>query len=125
MPGWTADELKRIGEAEELDLASMRRDGTLRKPVTMWVVRVGDDLFVRAYKGRTSPWFVGAISHHEGHVSAGGVEKDVKFVEAGGETLHERVDAAYRSKYHRYAGSILASVLTTDAQAATIRLAVK
>jgi len=30
MPAWTNDELNKIGDAEELDLASVRRDGTLR-----------------------------------------------------------------------------------------------
>jgi hypothetical protein len=41
---WTSDELDRIGWAEELEIASLRRDGTLRKPVTIWVARHGDDL---------------------------------------------------------------------------------
>ena len=44
MPSWTPGELDTIGTAEELDLASVRRDGTLRRPVTMWVVRHGDDI---------------------------------------------------------------------------------
>ena len=44
---WTSEELDKIGEAEELELASVRRDGSLRRPVTMWVVRAGDDLYVR------------------------------------------------------------------------------
>ena len=35
MTGWTSEELTKIGSAEELKLASMRRDDTLRKPVTM------------------------------------------------------------------------------------------
>ena len=38
---WNNEELSRIGEAEELQLASERRDGTLRPYVTMWVVRAG------------------------------------------------------------------------------------
>ena len=54
MTAWTSDELDKIGTAEELHLASVRRDGTLRKPVTMWVVRHGDDLYVRSVNGRTS-----------------------------------------------------------------------
>ena len=32
MTGWTSDELARIGTAEELRIASRRRDGTLRNP---------------------------------------------------------------------------------------------
>jgi hypothetical protein len=48
MPGWTPGELDRIGRADELELASERRNGSLRDPVTMWVVRDGDDLYVRS-----------------------------------------------------------------------------
>ena len=35
MSTWTSDELDRIGRAEELEIASVRRDGTQRKPVTI------------------------------------------------------------------------------------------
>ena len=44
MTTWTRDELDQIGKAEELQIASLRRDGTPRKPVTIWVARVGDEL---------------------------------------------------------------------------------
>ena len=46
MSAWTSDELSKIGTAEELQIASLRRDGTLRNPVKIWVVRHGDDLYV-------------------------------------------------------------------------------
>jgi Uncharacterized protein conserved in bacteria (DUF2255) len=77
MSTWTSDELDRIGGAEELEIASLRRDGTLRRPVTIWVVRHGDDLVVRSVHGRTSSWFRGVQVCHEGHIQAGGVDKDV------------------------------------------------
>ena len=37
MMTWTSDELTRIGEAEELQIAAVRPDGALRNPVTIWV----------------------------------------------------------------------------------------
>ena len=77
MTEWTREELNKIGTAEELEIASLRRDGTLRKPTTIWVVRVGDDLYVRSAYGPTSAWFRGAQVRHEGRIRAGGVEKDV------------------------------------------------
>lgn len=55
MTTWTSDELTRIGTVEELQIASLRRDGTLRKPVTIWVVRLDDDLYVRSYRGTMAP----------------------------------------------------------------------
>ena len=33
MSGWTREELDRIEQTDELDLASQRRDGSLRDPV--------------------------------------------------------------------------------------------
>jgi hypothetical protein len=51
MTGWTSDELTRIGTTPELQLTSRRRDGTLGKPRTIWVVRVGEDLYVRSGPG--------------------------------------------------------------------------
>ena len=42
---WTSDELTRIELAEELQIASLRRDGTLRKSVIIWVVRLGDSVY--------------------------------------------------------------------------------
>jgi hypothetical protein len=122
MENWTGTELKRIETADELDLSSLRHDGTLRSPVTMWVVRVGDDLYVRAVKGRLGPWFRGTQTRHEGHVRSGGVEKDVLFVEETDLEVNERIDAAYREKYRRYPKEYVDACLTPAARAATIKL---
>ncbi len=122
MTAWTNDELNKIERSEELRIAPVRRDGTLRKPVKIWVVRVGDDLYVRSVYGQTSGWFRGTQVRHAGRIWAGGVEKDVTFVEATDPAIHGQVDAAYRSKYRRYAGSIVESILTPQARAATIQL---
>jgi hypothetical protein len=121
MTQWTSDQLDKVGKAEELQIASVRRDGTLRKPVTIWAVRHGDDLYVRSVKGRSGLWFRGTQERHEGRIRAGGVEQDVTFVNAGHD-VDDDVDAAYRAKYRRYAGSILNSVLTPAARSTTIRV---
>ncbi len=121
MTTWTKDELTMIGNAEELRIASLRRDGTLRKPVTIWVVRLGDDLYVRSVNGRTSAWFRGTQELHEGHVRAGGVDKDVAFVDADPD-INDQIDAAYRTKYQRYAAKIIRSIISPQARSATIKL---
>jgi hypothetical protein len=117
---WTSDELSKIGAAEELEIAPRRADGTLRNPVTIWVVRRGDDLYVRSVNGRTAAWFRAAQVRHEAHIDAGGVEKDVRLVET--DELNDAIDAAYRTKYRRYAASIVNSVLTPQVRAATLKL---
>jgi len=123
MTTWMSDELNKIGTAEELQIASLRRDGTLRKPVTIWVVRHGDDLYVRSVNGRNSAWFRGTQVRHEGHIRAGGVDKDVTFMEESDPDLNDQIDAAYRTKYRRYAASIISSIVSPEARSATIKLA--
>src|SRR5512141_1666313 len=122
MTTWTSDELNKIGKAEELQVATLRRDGTLRNPVTIWVVRLGDDLYVRSANGRASAWFRGVQSRHEGQIRAGGVVKDVTFVEEPDPAINEQIDAAYRTKYRRYAESIINHINGSEARTATIKL---
>jgi hypothetical protein len=121
MTVWTNDELNKIGKAEELQIASLRGDGTLRKLMTIWVVRLGNDLYVRSVNGRTSDWFRGVQTRHEGHIRAGGVEKDVTFLEEPDANINDQIDAAYAAKYRRYA-SIIPSINSIAARAATIKL---
>jgi len=122
MTTWTSNELNKIGTAEELQITSPRRDGTLRNPVTIWVVRLGDDLYVRSVNGRTSAWFRGTQVRHEGHIRAGGVDKDVTFVEEATLDINDQIDAAYRTKYRRYAASIISHITSPEARTATIKL---
>ena len=122
MSGWTSDELEQIGDVDELQLASARSDSTLRKPVTIWVVRLGDDLYVRSVRGRGSAWFRGTQVRHAGHIQSGGVEKDVTFVEETDPAINDQVDAALRTKYRRYDARYVDPMLIPEARAATIKL---
>jgi hypothetical protein len=121
MTAWTSDELTKVGEADELQIASLRGDGTLRKPVTIWVVRHGDDLYVRSVNGRTAAWFRGTQDRHEGHITAGGVEKDVAFADVDHD-LDPAIDAAYREKYRKYSAQYVDPMVTPEVRAAAIKL---
>jgi hypothetical protein len=121
MAAWTSDELTKIAAADELEIASARRDGTLRNPVTIWVVRHGDDLYVRSIKGRNGGWFPGTQSRYEGRMWAGGVERDIAIQEAN-HAMDDEIDAEYRSKYGGYPATYVNSVLSSDARASTLML---
>ncbi|MEU2266658.1 DUF2255 family protein [Streptomyces olindensis] len=123
---WTDDELDRIEQAEELDIASLRRSGTLSSRRTIWVVRVGDDIYVRSVYGPGSDWYRGTRARHEGRIEAEGVTKDVSFVdvadEIDDEEINEAVDASYRRKYAHYAASIIEAITSDTASSTTLRL---
>ena len=122
MTTWTGDELDKIGEAEELQIAPLRADGKLQKPVIIWVVRVGDDLYVRSARARKGAWFRAAQERHQGHIQAGGVDKDVSFVAESDPEVNARVDAAYHAKYRRYP-QYVAPMVTAEVKSTTLKLA--
>jgi hypothetical protein len=121
MTAWTNDELDKIAAADELEIASRRPDGTLRNPLPIWVVRHGDDLYVRSVNGPSGVWFRGTQERHQGRIRAGGVQKDVTFVDASPD-VNDTIDAGYRTKYRRYAPSIVDSIVSPEARAATLKL---
>ena len=120
MATWTPDELDRVGTADELELTVSRPDGTPRAPVAIWVVRAGDDLYVRSWRGAGGGWFRAAEARPEGRISAGGVDKAVRFVGAGDE-VNDAVDDAYRTKYARYPDYV-GPMVSTDVRATTLKL---
>ena len=121
MTSWTDEELRRIGDAEELQLASARPDGTLRPFVTMWVVRADDKLYVRSAYGPDNPWFQRAKASGVGRIRAGGLKRDVTFAEPT-PGANADIDAAYHAKYDRYGPEIVGTVVGSKAHAVTIRL---
>jgi hypothetical protein len=121
MTGWSADELATIGQADELDLASRRPDGSLRPFVTIWGVRHGDELYVRSAHGHDNPWFQRALASGVGRIRAAGVERDVAF-EVPGAEVDEDLHAAYHAKYDRYGRRMVGTVVSPEAARSTLRL---
>ncbi len=121
MTTWTSEELDTIGSADELEIAPRRGNGTLRTPVPIWAVRVGDDLYVRSWRGHGGAWFRAALARREGHIQAGGVEKDVTFVAETDPGINSQIDATYRTKYRRYA-SYVPPMISPEARATTLKL---
>jgi len=85
------------------------------------VVPYDHDLYVRSVNGPTEAWFRGTQVRHEGHIRVGGVDKDVALADAD-HSLDDQIDAAYRTKYKRYAKSITDAITSSGARSTTIRL---
>ncbi len=120
MTTWSGEELSTIGDASELQVASLRGDGSLRSPRTIWVVRHGDDLYVRSVRGSEGTWFRGVQERHEGHISSGGLDRDVTFEDAD-HALDDEIDEEYRRKYGR-SSSAVDRITSAGARATTICL---
>jgi hypothetical protein len=122
MANWTRDELETIGAADELQIVTVRGDGTKRKPVTIWVVRHSDDLYVRSGYGDRAAWYRGTQARRDGQIMAGGVAKDVRFEEAADPALNDRIDAVYRSKYLHHGAQWVDPMVAAEARSTTIKL---
>jgi len=119
---WNDEELDRIGAADELRITPEHADGSPARTTPIWVVQVGDDLYVRSYRGHAGKWFAAAESSGRGHIESGGVDKDVVF---GAETEPDvlgRIDAAYEDKYGRYSRAYVDPMVAPTARGATLRL---
>jgi hypothetical protein len=121
MSEWTDNELAKIGSADELEITSFRNDGTTRAYTTIWVVRVGNELYVRSWHGRAAAWFRRALQRHAGRIRAGGVERAVLFEEPD-DSVRGAIDKAYLTKYGRYGNTYVQPMIDTEAAEATFRL---
>ena len=121
MSKWAPEDLDKIGAADEIGIAAMRADGSPRPYTTIWVVQVGDDLYVRSVRGRDSVWFSSAVRRPEGRIRAGGTERDVTFEEPSNAN-HDAIDQAFRRKYAQYPAADVDPTVTETARAATLRL---
>lgn len=119
---WTRQELDAIGGADELTIRARRPNGTAASPVHIWVVRIGDDLYVRSYRGTGGAWYRRAIASGRAHVDAGGLSAEVRVTKPGAEVA-DAIDVAYRTKYARYGAAYLDPMTAAPARAATLRLA--
>jgi hypothetical protein len=120
MAPWNPTQLAEIASTQEIEISSLREDGTLAKPVTIWAVQVGDELYVRSVRGSQGGWYKAAEQRHEGRIEAGDVAVDVTFEDAP-HHLDEEIDAAYKGKYG-YPSDPVDSIVSDAAKATTTRL---
>ena len=119
MGAWTEAELADIGGANELLIAPQRLDGTLQRSRTVWVVRLGHDVYLRSVNGPGGAWFRELQARHAGHVSAGAVDADVQFEDAD-HGLDDEIDEEYRRKYGRSSPAV-DRITSLDARSTTVR----
>ncbi|GGA96024.1 DUF2255 family protein [Mucilaginibacter rubeus] len=120
---FTAEELQKIDEANDLHVSPFRADGvTYGTPTWIWSVVVEGEIYVRAYYGQKSRWYQAALEQKAGRIIAAGMTKEVTYQAVTGD-INEKVDEAYRKKY---AGeSYLAPMTRGRAKTATMKISPK
>lgn len=122
MSTWTPEDLALFDQAQEIRITTVRKDGSLRRPLPIWIVRVADDLYIRSVNGPDAAWYKGTKVSHEGQISTGGETRDVAFADADADTaLDDAIDAAYAEKYARYP-SIVPSMQTAQVRGTSTRV---
>jgi hypothetical protein len=120
MNDWSKDELRKIGETDDLHISPFREDGkTYGTPTWIWSVAVDGALYVRGYNGQNSRWYQAAVRQKAGRITAAGITKEVMFELVNGE-VNDRIDDAYRAKYK--GSPYLDPMIGTRARAATVRV---
>lgn len=121
MSAWTTDELADLGDTDEIQVVPARADGRPGPATTIWVVRVGDQLYIRSYRGASGGWYRRAVRSRSGAIRAGGLEREVRFEDVDAD-LRDRIDDAYRTKYGRYGSSYVEAMIGEDAASTSLRL---
>ncbi|SEP48461.1 DUF2255 family protein [Amycolatopsis saalfeldensis] len=121
MTTWNTEDLAAIDRPDEVEITSLRPDGSARPYRIIWGVRVDDEFYVRSVNGPDAAWFRGTRTRHDGRVRAGGTEYEVSFVDTDDGEMNDRIDTAYRAKYRRYPNPVR-SITSPAARSATLKL---
>ena len=121
MNSWPSKDARAITTPQEVEVITIRQDGSRRRPTTIWIVGDRDRVFVRSTNGRSAAWFRGAIATGTGRVVAGRTAHDVEFTETTDEADLSAVDAGYRKKYGSYR-SIVDHLVQSGPRAATLEI---
>ena len=125
MTTWTPEELDRIGAADELEISTERGDGTVRPWVPIWVVRVGDGLFVRSWRGTGGAWYRHAAAQRIARVRLGDLVRQVAAhpLDVADTATQAAIDDGYRSKYARHGDTYVKPMIADQARVTTLQLA--
>ena len=120
MAAWSQDELRNIGETDDLHISPFQENGmTYGTPTWIWSVVVDGGLYVRAYNGQDSCWYQAAMRQKAGRITAAGLTKEVDFEPVDGPS-NDRPDEAYRAKYRD--SPYLSPMIGARARSATVKI---
>jgi hypothetical protein len=115
-----AELLRRLEDAEEIEIETRRKTGQARQ-TTIWIVVDEGRVYVRSVRGPGGKWYQRLRRDPQGAVHLAGARTPVRAVPVGDAAEIERVSEALRRKYARYSGP-LANMLRPDTLPTTLQL---
>ena len=108
---WNPAVLAALADALEVDVTPIDADGSRRAGRTVWSIGVGDELYLRSWKGRGAVWFQDALATGQGElaVTGGGASQLVTFEEVDAAApVQTQISATFLTKYaaDRYASTM-------------------
>lgn len=98
---WSAKLLESLSNAETIRVAPAYADGSKLNPQTVWFVRVGNNIYVRAYRGTASKWYQAAVKQGTGKVFFNHHAYAARFQPVNPKSLvNKTINQNYLAKYH-------------------------
>jgi len=94
----TAEGLQHLADVEEIRIGFRRPDGSTRS-VPIWVVQVGDKIYVRSVRGPKGGWYRRLRANPDGEVRDGEHRHPVRAEPVTDASTIDQVTRAYESKY--------------------------
>jgi hypothetical protein len=115
----SAEALHHLAEVEEIRIGVRRPDGSTRS-IPIWVVKVGDDIYVRSVRGPKGGWYRRLRANPEGEVRDGEHRHPVHAEAVTDAGTLDQVTRAYATKYG--ASPFVRPLLGAPSVEATLRL---
>lgn len=115
------DVVEALAAQGEIDVATTRKDGSPGW-VRFWVVRVGDDLYARSYRGPAGAWWRNATETALARLRLREGEPETAFATTLVAGEHrEEIDEAYRVRFTDDDAQYVPPMTTEAAVATTVR----
>jgi hypothetical protein len=119
---FSPDVLEALRTTHEVQIEPRSPDAQSQQPVTIWVVVVDDDVYVRSYKGPQGRWYQSLLAHPEGVLHAGGRAIPFRAIRVSDPQTVARVSESYRHKYEQLWPKETAEMLRDEVLPTTLRL---
>jgi hypothetical protein len=115
----SAEGLHHLADVEEIRIGFRRPDGSTRS-VPIWLVQVGDDIYVRSVRGPEGGWYRRLRANPDGEVRDGEHRHRVRAEAVQDTATLDQITRAYATKYG--ASPFVGPLLGERSVEATLRL---